>query len=145
MVETNLALGRAHGHAKASAQQQENRASSPGLRRAGDWIKGGTAGARPLVKSAEQLRQPLEFNIAAHSKERVKEIAGLLLKTVKRKSKADQGIVVRPHRAVVVGHGIVARLAGTNGANSPTGEKFFGHQRCSQHLGALLFRDLAEQ
>src|SRR5258708_235451 len=89
LVEANLTLGRAHGHSQASAQQQEDRAGRPGLRSAGHWIKGGTVGPRPLVKPAEELRQPLKFHGAAHFKQSVKDRACLPLKAVERKSQTD--------------------------------------------------------
>ncbi len=52
---------------------------------------------------------------------------------------------MRPDRAVVVGHGIVACLAGADSANPPAGEKLFSHERCNQTLGALFFCDSAKQ
>src|SRR5258708_14467992 len=82
LLEANLALGRAHGHSQASAQQQEDRAGRPGLRSAGHWIKGRTVGPRPLVKPAEELRQALEFDGPAHFKQSVKDPASLFLKAL---------------------------------------------------------------
>ena len=38
------------------------------------------------------------------------------------KTPLQLGVIMRPDRTVVVGHGIVTGLAATDGANAPTGE-----------------------
>src|SRR5258708_10398290 len=91
LVEANLTLGRAHGHSQASAQQQEDRAGRPGLRSAGHWIKGRTVGPRPLVKPAEEIRQPQEVADTTPFKQSVQDRASLVLSSLQLISSTTQG------------------------------------------------------
>ena len=100
-------------------QQQENAARGPRLRRAGDRVERRTLAAPP-AEAAEQLRHAVE----------IEEPAGIeaappgssptgSLEAVAGEARGDQGVVVRPDRAVVVRHRVVARLAGVDRPDAP--------------------------
>src|SRR5450432_4826160 len=52
---------------------------------------------------------------------------------------------MRPDGSIVIGHGVVAPLAGANGANAPAGEKLGGHELVANSGGVLRSADFAEK
>ena len=62
-----------------------------------------------------------------------------------RKPERDQRIVVRPDRAVVIGHRIVAHLAARDGADAPAREEVRSHQIGGDETRAILADHAAEQ
>src|SRR5712671_5541803 len=145
MVKADLALRSADAHTKARTQEQENCAGGPGLRSAGNRIQRRTASTGPLMKAAEKLREALEFDVATDFEESVKNFASSELKTIERKTEADQRVIVWPHGAIVIGHRVVARFRGSDSSDAPAGEKLLGHQRRNQGLRPLFFSDFAKQ
>src|SRR6266487_1442240 len=68
-----------------------------------------------------------------------------LLQSVSGESRGDQGVIVRPDRSIVIGHGIVSRLAASHRTNAPTGERSFVCERCRYAARVLLCRDTGEK
>ena len=68
-----------------------------------------------------------------------------MLEAIACKAERDQRVVVRPDRAVVIGHRIVARLAARHGADTPAREKMRPHQVGGDEAGAVFAHHAAEQ
>src|SRR6266487_949479 len=68
-----------------------------------------------------------------------------LLQSVSGESRGDQGVIVRPDRSIVIGHGIVARLAASHRTDAPTGERCFVCERRRYTARVLLCRDTGEK
>ena len=64
---------------------------------------------------------------------------------VARQAEGDQSVVMRPDRAVVIGHGIVARLGGGHGADAPAREEVAVHQLVGDAGGAVGSGDAGQQ
>ena len=64
---------------------------------------------------------------------------------IARQAERDQGVVVRPDAAGVVAHRVVARLAGADGADSPSGKQL-GLEKAPPHFhGAIGRGDSGEE
>ena len=67
------------------------------------------------------------------------------LEAIAREAKADQRIVVRPDRAVVVRHRVIARLALRDRADAPAAERLAAHQRVGGTARPLRIRNAREE
>src|SRR6266540_565171 len=70
---------------------------------------------------------------------------GRLLQSVSGESRSNQGVIVRPDRSIVIGHGIVARLAASDCAKPPTGERCLVCKRCHHTARMFLSRDTSKK
>src|SRR5947207_14956855 len=68
-----------------------------------------------------------------------------MFEAVAGKAERDQRVVMRPDRAVVIGHRIVAGLAQRHRADAPAGEEMRSHQIGGDLAGAVLTHHAAEQ
>src|SRR4030095_11799804 len=96
----------------------EERARGPRLGRAGDGIAGRSAVSEPR-KAAKKLGQALQIEIARGFEKSAEYSRDFALCAVARQSQRDQRVVVRPDRAIVVGHRVVASLGGGDRPNAP--------------------------
>src|SRR4029077_13979054 len=122
VVEAELTLDRFDFKTQARLQEHEDRRGRPGLGSAGDGVE---SGALPWSsrEAAEQFGQPMEIDEGARVEHRLQHLEDFRLESVAREPVSDQGVVVRPDRAVVVGHGIVAYFSVRQRANSPSGKR----------------------
>src|SRR6185437_16234836 len=95
--------------------------------------------AAPMLsrEAAEQFGKALEIEVGRGFEQALEEARGLAPETVARETRGNQGIVVRPDRAVVVAHRIVSRLGRGDGAYAPSGKRRAVHQ-CPDHRGGAL-------
>src|SRR4029077_16808082 len=68
-----------------------------------------------------------------------------LLQSVSGESRGNQGVIMRPDRSIVIGHGIVSRLAAPHRTNAPTGERCFVCEGSRYTTSVLLCRDTGEK
>ena len=108
-VEFHLAGAIEKLEAEGRLQQAERSRARPGLRRAGDRILSGRVALEP-GETAVQLRQPAQIHVGGGLEQRAEHLRGRPLQAVAREAHGDQAVVVRPDRAVVIGHRVVARL-----------------------------------
>jgi len=73
-------------------------------------------------ESAEQFRQTVQIQDNAGIEQAGEDLYGLVLEAIARQAHGDQGVVVRPDRPVVIGHGIVPRCIVGECAYPPTAE-----------------------
>ena len=71
----------------------------------------------------------MEIDKRARIKHAPQHFQSMRLQPIARETMGNQGVVVRPDGAIVVRHGIVARFAVRDRANSPTGERRIADQR----------------
>ena len=130
--------------AQARLQQRQRRCARPGLRRAGHRIE-----RRPLAErapeAAEQFRGPTQVHIARRVIETRQEPLSFLSQSVSSEAEADQRVVVRPDRAVVVGHRIVARFGRSDRPDAPASEEVRAQQLLSDRRRSFLRDDAGEQ
>jgi hypothetical protein len=62
-----------------------------------------------------------------------------------RHSHGDQGVIMGPDRAVVIGHGIVARLGGGHGADAPAREEGAVRELVGDAGGTIRTGDAGQQ
>ena len=73
------------------------------------------------------------------------DLADRTLEAVAREAERDQRIVVRPDRAVVIGHRIVAHFTARHGPDPPAGEEARAQQPVRDQFRAVRPRDAGEQ
>src|SRR5579872_6906675 len=96
----------ANRYAQTRLQQHEDRRGGPGLRRTGHGIKRGAISA-PATEATKEFREPLELKMEASLKHALQEAQGVACEPILSQTKGDKGIVVRPHRSVVIRHRVV--------------------------------------
>ena len=135
LAHLDHAMGGIDIDGEARLQHKKDGAARPGLRCAG-----GREGNRPFAgttgKAAEELRHAKFRQAAGYVEQTTQNLCGLLPHSVSGKSRRDDGTVVRPDRAVVVGDGIVAALANGNRAHAPAAEQVGGHQGVADTLSS---------
>src|SRR6266704_3891034 len=70
---------------------------------------------------------------------------GRLFQPVSGESRSNQGVIVRPDRSVVIGHGVVARFAARHRADSPSGERGLVCESCHYTARVFVSRDTSEK
>src|SRR5262249_28417565 len=80
------------------------------------------------LEAAEQLRQAMQVEKRAGFVQSPQDAQYALLESVMGQALRDQGVVVRPDRAVVIRHRIVARLARGYGSHPPAGKRLGAKQ-----------------
>src|SRR5918993_2427642 len=83
--------------------------------------------------------------MGGRAEQALQDTSGLGFEAIACKPEADQRVVVGPHRAVVIRHGIVAGFAMSNRADAPSAERLATHQRVSSATCTLRIRDACEQ
>src|ERR1700733_10817225 len=68
-----------------------------------------------------------------------------MFQAVTRETQRDQGIVMRPDRAVMIRHRVITGLAARNGADAPAGEEMRPHQIGRDQARAILADNAAEE
>src|SRR5262245_40991616 len=144
IAQADFAARRVKLQAKGCFQHGECRAARPGLRRAGDRIKHGTALAL-APEAAEQFGQPPQIHIARGIEHAVEQVGHRVLQAVAGEPKRNQRIVVRPDRAVVVGHRIVTGFADRDGADAPARVEALAHQIGGNAARTILAHDPGEE
>src|SRR5688572_17981099 len=103
IAQVNLVRLRPKLQAERRLNQRERRRGGPGLRRTGDRIERRPAPALTL-EPAKQLGKPPQIHIAGSLEQTARNLSDRTLEAVARKPKRNQCIVVRPDRAIVIGH-----------------------------------------
>src|SRR5260370_19145730 len=80
------------------------------------------------LKPTEQLGQSPHLKIACGVEQAFEHPLERALEVVAGETERDQRVIMRPDRAVVVRHGIVARFRVGNRPNPPPGKEFWPHQ-----------------
>src|SRR4051794_4917042 len=144
IAQANLAARDVELDAERCLQQREWRRAGPGLRRAGDRIE---RRAAPLLapEAAEQFGQPPQVHVGRRVEQALEDMRHRMLEAVAREPERDQRIVVRPDRAVMIGHRIVAHLALRDRADAPAREGVRRHQIGGDETCAVLADHAAEQ
>src|SRR6202048_3714933 len=101
--------------------------------------------AAPALKTAEQFRQPPHLHIVSGIKQTFEHAIEAVFEPAAGEPERNQRIVVRPNRAVVIGHRIIARLARGNGADAPAGEEFCSCHGLAHLAGAFGRRNAGKQ
>ena len=113
---------RVEGQAEAGAEQPDRRRRRPGLRRAGHGI-----GGRPLAAAGAGSRRTAPAAaagpVAGRRRQPLEQPRRRGAVAVAGEAEADQRVVVRPDRAVVVAHRVVAGLGRRQRADAPAGEE----------------------
>ena len=116
---------------RPAARRRPDRASARGRAGAGSRRTAPAAGADPC----RRRRRTVPSNTCVDR----------ALQPVAREPERDQRVVVRPDRAVVIRHRIVARLAARDGADAPAREELRAEQVVRDLGRALRPRDAGEQ
>src|SRR5215212_10880880 len=107
--KADLASGGVELQTQRSFDQGEGCRARPGLRRARHRIVRRAAAAASL-EAAEQFRQPAELHVGGRVEQTLEYALDGMLEAIACESKRNQCVVVRPDRAVVIGHRIIAGL-----------------------------------
>src|SRR5215468_518967 len=107
-VETDLARPPIEVDAEARLNEREYAGAGPGLRGARDRIEGRRIEPAPW-EAAKQLRQPPQIHIARSLEQPPEDPEDLGLQAITRQTQRNQRIVMRPNRAVMIRHRVVAR------------------------------------
>ena len=104
-------------------------------------------GASPAMpaEAAEELGQPAQLELLRRGEESFGNADHVVLEAVARQAESHEGGVVRPDRAVVIRHRVVARLALADRPDAPAREHPVAHHRVGDATGALGRRDAAHQ
>ena len=129
---------------RQACRKRERRGRRPGLRRAGHGIAR-RAAARAPDEAAKQFRQAALVLAACRREHSFEHDGRLLAQPIAREAERDDGVVVRPYRAVVIRHRIVARLAARQRADAPAAEAVAVEQRAGDAPRAVGRRDAGEQ
>src|SRR5262249_46507091 len=95
--------------------------------------------------ATEQLRHAVQLEIQRRLEQSCPDTQRHLPQAVARKSPSDQGVVVRPDRAVMISNRVVARLGGGARADAPARERTRTQQGPGHATGALRMDDAREQ
>src|SRR5579863_4594395 len=114
-------------NAKAALQNKEWSGGAPGLGRARDRIEGRTFCGAPF-KATEQFWKALKVDFTAEIEQGEQDLAGEFLMSELCHAVGDDGVVMRPYGAIMVGERVVAGLGAGNGTNTPTGEQVGAHE-----------------
>src|SRR5262249_30308363 len=103
------------------------------------------AASRPGLEAAEEFGQAPQVHVGGGVEHAFEQLLDLDLMAIAGKAERDQSVVMRPDRAVVIRHRIVARLAPGNGADAPSREELRGQQHRGDLASMLRPCDAAEQ
>src|SRR5690606_35818716 len=92
--------------------------ASPRLGAASDRVGGGAI-AGVTLETTEEFRQAAEVHRGGGIEEPLEELHHVVFKPVARQSQRDQGVVMGPDGAIVIGNRAVARFGRGDGANAP--------------------------
>lgn len=137
--EDNLFLRATDFETQASLKEKEHGPRGPRLRGARNWIERRAFAWTP-VKTAEQLRKPVQVEEKACVEQSRENLNHFVLKSVSGKPCSDDGIIMRPDRSVVIGHWVVARFASSYSTHSPPGERCFAGE-CRRHTARPILTD----
>src|SRR2546429_35235 len=79
--------------------------------------------ALPALDSEEQLGKTVQTDKQRRIEQTGGDFGGFFLAAIARQSQRDHGVVVRPDRAVVIGHGVKARRGSGGRADAPACEQ----------------------
>src|SRR6478609_12047151 len=144
IAQANLAPRGIEFETQCCLKQREGGRARPGLRRASDGIEHRTASPFAL-KPAEQFGQSPQIHIARGVEQTLEQMSHRMLQAVAGEAERDQGIVVRPDRAVGIGHRVVSRLAPRDGADAPPREELLAHEIGSNPARTFRTDDAGEQ
>src|SRR6185437_4629164 len=144
VVEPYLLAFRIELQAERRLDKREGRGAGPGLRRAGDRVEGRSA-VGLTTEAAEELGQSAQIHVGRCIEQTLEQGLDLALQAIPREPQGDQRIVVRPDRAVVVGHRIVAGFALGDGANAPAREETRSQQAGRDRGRTVWLNDAGEQ
>ena len=117
--QAQLVAGGVRRQAEHGAQQLEDAARGPRLRRACDRV-GDRVGRGGPVEAAEQLRQPGVPEELGRLQQGAGDPGRLLAVPVAPEARGADGVVVRPDAADVVADGVVAGHAASTGSGCPS-------------------------
>src|SRR5579864_5719247 len=126
--EMDSLAGNRKGHPQTCIHKEKYSAGRPCLRRACHRIECGALDARSLVKTAEQLRKPIEFHESTCFKNCRQQSSRLFLIAIARQSCGDQRIIMGPYRAIVIRHRVVTNFVARDGPEAPTAKKLLFQQ-----------------
>src|SRR5262249_50280512 len=125
-------------------EEEKDCAGCPRLRRTGHGVEDRPL-SRVLREAAEQLWHTVEVEIQAGLEQPRPNLQGLLHQAVAGQALRNQGVVVRPDRASMVAHWVVAAFRGGNRAHAPAREQR-RRQECPCYLpGVLGTRDAGKE
>ncbi len=143
-VEADFMSGGILSDAQRGLQQGEERSRSPSLWRTGDWIKRRASSGRAR-EAAQQFGQTVQFQVGGGVEHGAEDSDRLVLGVIATEPGSDHRIVVRPDRAVVVGHWIIAGRAARHCPDAPSGKGAWLHQPGDDLAGAIPLGNAAEQ
>ena len=144
LAHLDHAFGGVNINGEAGLQHEKDSATCPGLRCAGGR-EGHRSFAGAAGKAAEELRHAKFRQAAGYVEQTTQDLCGLLPHSVSGKSRRDDGTVVRPDRAIVVGDRIVAAFTDGHRAYAPAAEQVGGHQGPAYAFGSLRRRRPAKK
>lgn len=140
VAEDHLALRRSDRQSETGLERHERRAGSPGLRITGHGIPRQPL-TMPSHESTEQLRQAMKIEDEADLKESGHDFLNLFLETISRQADGNHGIVVGPHRSIMIRHRVIPAFGTGEGSNPPPAEHPIGHERLRRSLSMLVARN----
>src|SRR6185295_3421294 len=144
IAQPDRARGGVEFETEGRLDQRERRRTRPSLRRTRDRIERRPPAALAL-EAAEQLGQAAQIHVARRIEQAFEHLRDRALVAIARKPERDQRVVVRPDRAVVIRHRIVARLAARDRTDAPAREEARAEQSVRDALRAIGPRDAGEQ
>src|SRR5439155_12703235 len=111
-IDVKLARRELRPQAEHGLKEQQRRRGRPRLRDARHEVVGRTVGESLVAEEpAEELRQPRVREAEAGVDHGADDLIRAIVLAVCRQTRGDHGVVMWPHRAVVVAHGVVRRIA----------------------------------
>src|SRR6266850_2091010 len=117
-------------------KKKEHRSRGPGLRRACNRIEHG-AGSRILQETAEEFGHAMQVEVHRSLEHSLKNSKHLFGESITSETVSDQGIVMGPHTAVMIGHRVISSFAFGHRLNTPTGKGLRRHQRLADQTSMI--------
>src|SRR5437667_3331683 len=118
-VEADLPRPPIEVDTEARLNKREHGGAGPSLRRARDGIKCRRIEPPPR-EPAKQLRQPPQIHMARGLEQPSEDLEDLSLQAIAGQPQRDQRVVVRPDRAVMVRHRVIAFGRNCSGPHPPS-------------------------
>src|SRR5207253_11085681 len=93
--------------------------------------------ALSALQTAEKFRQAVQVHPVASVHQSEENLAREFFEAIVREACRDQGVVMGPHRAVVVGNWVVASLSHGHGTHAPTVKETCAEQRLGNEFRSL--------